>query len=250
VVGAAALGDSQWVGPTRRPVDVDFCPDRPSADFGSQWDLPIPYQDQAWPSNWHPIPPEGSMSQQAPRRRRRSGRVNASAGPTTCLRCDDTFESWDRRQNRLCPGCCRAIAAGRALRPDTACLSAGGATDMRGDGREVVVREDRLCTKDSVRPGHGVMRVAAGVPPEEGATVVRHAARNGPRPLDTPVPEAVHADAVGTGGRAHPGSLRMNPHARSVTREHPFARPWRENGSPSHASTRDSPNTCGEFCYD
>jgi hypothetical protein len=27
------------------------------------------------------------------------------AGPTTCLRCDHTFQSWDRRHNRLCPSC-------------------------------------------------------------------------------------------------------------------------------------------------
>ena len=31
------------------------------------------------------------------------------AGPTTCLRCDAEFESWDRRQNRLCPRCRQAI---------------------------------------------------------------------------------------------------------------------------------------------
>jgi predicted amidophosphoribosyltransferase len=31
------------------------------------------------------------------------------AGPTTCLRCDEVFESWDRRQNRLCPRCREAI---------------------------------------------------------------------------------------------------------------------------------------------
>jgi hypothetical protein len=31
------------------------------------------------------------------------------AGPTTCLRCDTGFESWDRRQNRLCPSCQDAI---------------------------------------------------------------------------------------------------------------------------------------------
>jgi predicted amidophosphoribosyltransferase len=29
----------------------------------------------------------------------------SSAGPTTCLRCDRAFQSWDRRQNRLCPRC-------------------------------------------------------------------------------------------------------------------------------------------------
>jgi hypothetical protein len=32
------------------------------------------------------------------------------AGPTTCLRCDERFESWDRRQNRLCPRCREATA--------------------------------------------------------------------------------------------------------------------------------------------
>jgi hypothetical protein len=34
------------------------------------------------------------------------------AGPTTCLRCDETFDSWDRRQNRLCPCCLQAIEEG------------------------------------------------------------------------------------------------------------------------------------------
>jgi hypothetical protein len=33
------------------------------------------------------------------------------AGLITCLRCDEIFESWDRRQNRLCPSCREAIAA-------------------------------------------------------------------------------------------------------------------------------------------
>jgi hypothetical protein len=33
----------------------------------------------------------------------------AYAGPTTCLRCEKTFESWDRRQNRLCPHCRETI---------------------------------------------------------------------------------------------------------------------------------------------
>jgi DNA-directed RNA polymerase subunit RPC12/RpoP len=27
------------------------------------------------------------------------------AGPTTCLRCDQPFRSWDRRHNCLCPHC-------------------------------------------------------------------------------------------------------------------------------------------------
>ena len=31
------------------------------------------------------------------------------AGPATCLRCDQKFRSWDRRQNRLCPPCLQAI---------------------------------------------------------------------------------------------------------------------------------------------
>jgi hypothetical protein len=26
-------------------------------------------------------------------------------GPTTCLRCAQRFQSWDRRHNRLCPRC-------------------------------------------------------------------------------------------------------------------------------------------------
>jgi len=33
----------------------------------------------------------------------------SSAGPTTCLRCDREFQSWDRRHNRLCPSCLQAI---------------------------------------------------------------------------------------------------------------------------------------------
>jgi hypothetical protein len=31
--------------------------------------------------------------------------LSAHAGLTTCLRCERHFESWDRRQNRLCPSC-------------------------------------------------------------------------------------------------------------------------------------------------
>jgi hypothetical protein len=49
--------------------------------------------------------------------RRRSGRLREPppkpspyAGPTSCLRCDTTFNSWDRRQNRLCPRCRQAMA--------------------------------------------------------------------------------------------------------------------------------------------
>jgi hypothetical protein len=35
----------------------------------------------------------------------------SSAGPTTCLRCDQRFRSWDRRHNRLCPRCRQALSA-------------------------------------------------------------------------------------------------------------------------------------------
>jgi hypothetical protein len=33
------------------------------------------------------------------------------AGPTTCLRCDQEFRSWDRRHNRLCPRCRQLLNA-------------------------------------------------------------------------------------------------------------------------------------------
>jgi predicted amidophosphoribosyltransferase len=36
---------------------------------------------------------------------RRTPKPSVYAGPTTCLRCEETFQSWDRRQNRLCPRC-------------------------------------------------------------------------------------------------------------------------------------------------
>jgi hypothetical protein len=32
------------------------------------------------------------------------------AGPTTCLRCDRRFRSWDRRHNRLCPRCRQSLS--------------------------------------------------------------------------------------------------------------------------------------------
>jgi hypothetical protein len=37
--------------------------------------------------------------------RRKLTTPSAHAGRTTCLRCERPFESWDRRQNRLCPSC-------------------------------------------------------------------------------------------------------------------------------------------------
>jgi hypothetical protein len=48
---------------------------------------------------------------QLPPRRRPNRTPSLYAGRTTCLRCDDVFESWDRRQNRLCEHCRAALAA-------------------------------------------------------------------------------------------------------------------------------------------
>jgi hypothetical protein len=48
------------------------------------------------------------MSRQPPRRKQKP-QFTSYAGPTTCLRCDTVFESWDRRQNRLCDACRQAI---------------------------------------------------------------------------------------------------------------------------------------------
>jgi hypothetical protein len=42
---------------------------------------------------------------------RKAPKHSPNAGPTTCLRCDAVFKSWDRRQNRLCERCRAAIAA-------------------------------------------------------------------------------------------------------------------------------------------
>jgi hypothetical protein len=51
------------------------------------------------------------MGQRPGHGRQKSPKPTAYAGPTTCLRCDARFESWDRRQNRLCPSCHQAIEA-------------------------------------------------------------------------------------------------------------------------------------------
>jgi hypothetical protein len=53
------------------------------------------------------------MSRKGPRKgpQRRAPKGNPHAGLTTCLRCDQEFWSWDRRQNRLCASCHEAIAA-------------------------------------------------------------------------------------------------------------------------------------------
>jgi hypothetical protein len=45
------------------------------------------------------------MGQRPGHRRRKRSAHHPYAGPTTCLRCDREFQSWDRRQNRLCPRC-------------------------------------------------------------------------------------------------------------------------------------------------
>jgi hypothetical protein len=50
------------------------------------------------------------MSRQ-PARRRQKPQPTPYAGLTSCLRCDTVFESWDRRQNRLCDTCRQAIEA-------------------------------------------------------------------------------------------------------------------------------------------
>jgi hypothetical protein len=51
------------------------------------------------------------MSRQPPRRYEKPQKPGPYAGPTMCLRCDAVFQSWDRRQNRLCPSCREAIEA-------------------------------------------------------------------------------------------------------------------------------------------
>jgi predicted amidophosphoribosyltransferase len=49
------------------------------------------------------------MSRRPPHRKPTPPKRSPYAGPTTCLRCDAAFESWDRRQNRLCARCQQAI---------------------------------------------------------------------------------------------------------------------------------------------
>jgi hypothetical protein len=50
------------------------------------------------------------MGQRSGYRRRTPPTPSPYAGSTTCLRCDARFESWDRRQNRLCEPCHAALA--------------------------------------------------------------------------------------------------------------------------------------------
>ena len=49
------------------------------------------------------------MGQCPGHRRKTRSAPGPYAGPSTCLRCDRTFQSWDRRQNRLCPPCREAL---------------------------------------------------------------------------------------------------------------------------------------------
>jgi hypothetical protein len=49
------------------------------------------------------------MSQRPGHGRQKPKKSTLYAGPTTCLRCDRVFESWDRRQNRLCMICRETI---------------------------------------------------------------------------------------------------------------------------------------------
>jgi hypothetical protein len=51
------------------------------------------------------------MSRKGPRKgpQRRAPKGSPYAGPAMCLRCDQEFWSWDRRQNRLCLICRETI---------------------------------------------------------------------------------------------------------------------------------------------
>jgi hypothetical protein len=61
------------------------------------------------------------MSQPSPRGpRQKPSTRKAYAGPTSCLRCDEVFQSWDRRQNRLCPRCRQVVEAQPSTEPSHA----------------------------------------------------------------------------------------------------------------------------------
>jgi hypothetical protein len=51
------------------------------------------------------------MSRNGPRKgpHHKPPKYSPYAGPTTCLRCEREFHSWDRRQNRLCLICRETI---------------------------------------------------------------------------------------------------------------------------------------------
>jgi hypothetical protein len=46
---------------------------------------------------------------QRPGHGRQKPTLTSYAGLIPCLRCNTPFESWDRRQNRLCEACLQAI---------------------------------------------------------------------------------------------------------------------------------------------
>jgi hypothetical protein len=73
------------------------------------------------------------MGQRPGHGRQKSPKPTAYAGPTTCLRCDATFESWDRRQNRLCERCRAAIAAEPSDEPSHPVLKGKGRSRDLGD---------------------------------------------------------------------------------------------------------------------
>ena len=56
------------------------------------------------------------------------------AGPTTCLRCDVVFQSWDRRQNRLCDACRQAIAEQPSEEPSYRLTKSQGRFREAGEG--------------------------------------------------------------------------------------------------------------------
>ena len=78
-----------------------------------------PRMSSGLPRAWGLTPPVTSMlssrsvstrMSQRPGHGRQKPTPTAYAGLTTCLRCDKVFESWDRRQNRLCGACRQAMA--------------------------------------------------------------------------------------------------------------------------------------------
>jgi hypothetical protein len=71
------------------------------------------------------------MSRQPPRRRQTAPKPTSYAGSTTWLRCDEVFDSWDRRQNRLCPRCQQAIETHPPGEPPYSPPSPGASPECR-----------------------------------------------------------------------------------------------------------------------
>jgi hypothetical protein len=75
------------------------------------------------------------MSQLSPRGpRQKPATHHAYAGPKTCLRCDTIFESWDRRQNRLCDTCLLGIEEDPYDEPSPILLTRRHLLDGRDEG--------------------------------------------------------------------------------------------------------------------